>query len=153
MELFILRHGQAEAYNANDASRQLVERGRNQVAQIVQLSLNDLQFLNQIWVSPYVRAQQTAQIAAGYLNAVQQYSQDLLLPETDPQLLIRQLQASESKSLLLVSHQPLVSRLVDILCGAAPGYHSMGTAALACIDLEVPGAGLGHLRWLRHPSA
>lgn len=151
MEVFVLRHGKAEPYNSQDASRELVERGRREVEQIIQASLNDLQHIEEIWVSPYIRAQQTAQIAAHHLRLPLR-SQKLLLPETDPRLVISLIQEVQYASLLLVSHQPLVSRLVDTLCGSAAGFHSMETAALACIDMEIAGVGLGSLRWLRHPS-
>lgn len=151
MELYVLRHGKAEPYNSRDASRELVEHGRREVEQIIQASLNDLQHVEEIWVSPYIRAQQTAQIAADYLRLPLR-SQKLLLPETDPGLVISLVQKTGCASLLVVSHQPLVSRLADTFCGSAPGVHSMDTAALACIDMEIPGAGRGSLRWLRHPS-
>lgn len=149
MEVFVLRHGKAEPYNSQDASRELVERGRREVEQIIQASLIDLQHIEEIWVSPYIRAQQTAQIAARRFSLPLR-SQKLLLPESDPAAVISVIQEAKCASLLLVSHQPLVSRLVDTLCGSAMGF--METAALACIDLEVAGAGLGSLRWLRHPS-
>lgn len=152
MELFILRHGRAEAYCANDAGRQMVASGRADVAQVIQTSLPELLGIKQIWVSPYVRAQQTAKIAADLLNH-ECITCDFLTPEADPEYLLDQLTTLSCESLLIVSHQPLVSRLVEMACGAAPGSYPMDTAALACIDFDIPGKSLGYLRWLRHPEA
>jgi phosphohistidine phosphatase len=153
MELFVLRHGQAEPYCADDASRELVARGRADVAQVVQDSLADLPGVNQLWVSPFIRAQQTAQIAAQILGNPPFLSTSLLIPEADPACVIEALQAADVQSLLVVSHQPFVSRFIEILCAAPPGAYGMDTSSLACIDLRYPAAGLGSLRWLRHRSA
>lgn len=162
MELFILRHGRAEAYCANDAGRQLVASGRVDVARVIQRSLPELSGVKQIWASPYVRAQQTAEIAAAALGQVsldqaslgEVFSTcDFLTPDADPRYVLDQLTTLPCESLLIVSHQPLVSSLAELACGAAVGRYPMDTAALACIDFDIPGKGLGYLRWLRHPEA
>jgi phosphohistidine phosphatase len=150
MKVFVLRHGQAEPYTQNDAGRQLVERGRKEVLQVVQSSLADLQYLAQIWASPYVRAQQTAQLAAGLLGDITIQTQPFLTPDVSPEVLIELLVAVDASSVLLVSHQPLVSRLLERLCDAAPGTYPMDTAALACVNFDTA-TGLGELVWLRHP--
>jgi phosphohistidine phosphatase len=157
MELFILRHGRAEAYCANDAGRQLVASGRVDVARVIQRSLPELSGVKQIWASPYVRAQQTAEIAAAALGQAS-FNEigrtcDFLTPDADPRYVLDQLTTLPCESLLIVSHQPLVSSLAELACGAAVGRYPMDTAALACIDFDIPGKGLGYLRWLRHPEA
>lgn len=152
MELFVLRHGKAEPYCPDDAGRQLVEHGRAEVADVVARCLQDLQGVSQLWVSPLIRAQQTAAIAADLLSNPTLITTQFLTPETRPERILDALQATDVQRLLLVSHQPLVSRLVEILCAAAPGAYAMDTGSLACVDLTFPAAGLGKLRWLRHPS-
>lgn len=153
MELFILRHGQAESQATSDDVRQLTGKGRTDVARVVSTSLADLGDITHLWVSPLVRAQQTAEIAGELIGNIQPYTTELLVPEADPQVLFQQLQLSECLSLFLVSHQPLVSRVLDILCGTDDGYHEMGTSSLACVDIDVVAAGMGKLRWLRHSSS
>jgi phosphohistidine phosphatase len=151
MELFIMRHGQAEPFTANDASRQLVEKGRLDVAKIIQNSSLDLHKVKQIWVSPFIRAQQTARIAAEILGSTQLITQHFLTPDNDPLDVVRQLQLIDCDSLMLVSHQPLVSRLIGFCCGTPADHYAMDTASLACIDFDVPGMNSGYMRWQRHP--
>lgn len=151
MEIFILRHGRAEPYTASDHSRQLVESGRHDVSRVLQSSVEDLLAVQQVWASPLIRAQQTAEIALQFVDVKLFQTTDFLAPDIDPQAVIHQLQLCGLSSLLLVSHQPLVSRLMEWMCGAEPRTHPMDTAALACIDTDLVGAGAGYLRWLRHP--
>lgn len=152
MELFILRHGEAEPRVTTDEVRQLTDKGRAAVARMIKSSLEDLGKLTHIWVSPLVRAQQTADIAASLIGDMEPYTTELLSPEADPQLLFNQLQLSECEGLLLVSHQPLVSKILDTLCGTERGYHDMATSSLACVDIDIMAADMGKLRWLRHSS-
>lgn len=152
MEIFILRHGQAEPQITTDDARQLTERGRADVARMINTSLPDMAELTHLWVSPLIRAQQTAEIAGALIGNFQPYTTELLVPEAQPELLFQQLQASECPSLLLVSHQPLVSKILDELCGTDNGYHSMNTSSLACVDIDIIAKNMGKLRWLRHLS-
>lgn len=152
MELFILRHGDAETRVTTDEARQLTDKGRADVTRMIKSSLEDLGELTHLWVSPLVRAQQTAAIAGGLIGNVEPYTTELLTPDADPRLLFTQLQISECQKLLLVSHQPLVSKILDILCGTDNGYHGMATSSLACVDIDIVAADMGKLRWLRHSS-
>ena len=152
MELFILRHGQAAFQAARDQDRQLTPRGQEEVHLSVSAALAELRGVQKILVSPYVRAQQTAALAAEYLPDISRETEVLLTPEAKLAQLCQMLHKRKESSLLLVSHQPLVGQLVNWLCGLAPGRYSMGTAALACIDTELLEAQLGDLRWLRHPG-
>lgn len=153
MRLFILRHGRAEAYAADDASRQLVAAGRAEVSAVVQQCRVELAAVEQLWVSPLVRAQQTAQLVLEVTGPRPLHTSHLLIPEADPRSLFEALQAQETKNLLLVSHLPLVGRLLDIALGTAPGFNVMGTGELACIDFSFPAAGLGELVWRRRASS
>ena len=154
MQIFILRHGQAEIQQTTDEARQLTAKGRSDVALTIAHSIKDLKGIKQLWASPLVRAQQTAVIARGLLAEADVnlsiHTTDLLAPEANCNALFVALQHAEANSILLASHMPLVGNLLDILCGARSGYHSMNTSSLACVDCEVAAAGLGTLRWLRH---
>lgn len=152
MRLFVLRHGQAEAYCADDAGRQLVEAGRAEVSAVVRQSMADLMAVQEVWVSPLVRAQQTAGLAIDVIGPRPLRTTDLLIPEADPRLLLDNFQLPNLNTLLLVSHQPLVGRLLDLACGAAPGLSAMSTGELACIDFSFPAAGLGQLVWRRRAN-
>jgi len=154
MQLFILRHGQAEPQSTTDEARNLTAQGRADVAAITGSSLIDLHLINEIWASPLVRAQQTAQIVQEVLHAQGQYvaikTTPLIIPDGDVVGLFEALQSSSAQSILLASHQPFVGDLLDRLCGQASGFHPMNTSSLACVDVSVAADGLGILRWLRH---
>lgn len=156
MQLFILRHGQAEAQKTTDEARNLTAVGRRDVAAMAVRSLAELKSVQQVWVSSLVRAQQTAQIVCDELKkegvGFTLATTDLLVPEANPLLLLDAIQSTQADSLLLVSHQPLVGQLIDIFCGSYPSFHDMATSSMACIDYEVAGANLGTLRWLRHAN-
>lgn len=153
MEIFVLRHGQAEPQRTTDEARNLTTLGRDQVAENMRRALPDLKNLQRIWASPLIRAQQTATVAKEILHAagfsLDIETTDLIIPEANISALFDALQASQTRSLLLVSHQPFVGNFIDRFCGSAAGFHPMDTGALACIDCDFPSAGLGELRWLR----
>ena len=154
MQLFILRHGQAEIQQTTDEARHLTFAGRRDVTSAVDASLNDLKILQQVWISPLIRAQETAAIVCDELkkNRIDftTNTTDLLVPEANPLVLFEALEKVECDSILLVSHQPLVGYFIDLFCGSQQGFHAMNTSSLACIDYEVAAPGLGTLRWLRH---
>lgn len=156
MELFVLRHGQAEPQQTTDEVRNLTTKGRADVAFSFRHSLADLKGIKEIWASPLVRAQQTAAIVRDLLAAEGVYinilTSPLIIPEADTQQVFDALQATSSTSILLASHLPFVGEFIDQFCGSAPGFHSMNTSSLACIDYDLAAAGMGQLRWLRHAN-
>lgn len=153
MKLYVLRHGQAEAHAKSDFERRLTDKGRSDLVSMAIRFKADLQTLSGIWVSPLVRAQQSARVLMAELSMSPAFvTTEALVPEADLNRLYRDLNRSEAASLLLVSHQPLVGDLVNDLCGAEPGFHSLGTASMACIETEIFGTSLGELHWLSHPS-
>lgn len=152
MHLFILRHGQAEPQQTTDEARELTDKGRTDTAHIVSGRMVDLQAITQIWASPLIRAQQTAEIAIKYLPALRVQISELIIPEASPVSAIEWLQSinQPALSMLLVSHQPFVGELVNKLCGKPAGFYSMGTSSLASINLPVVAVGMGELVWLDH---
>ncbi|MFA0812728.1 phosphohistidine phosphatase SixA [Microbulbifer epialgicus] len=148
MQLFILRHGKAEPMPGNDAARALTERGRKQVAQVCKKRSQELSAVRAIWASPLVRTQQTADIVSAHLG-LPIVTEPLLIGDRDPQQLLDLLQQQENFPILLVSHQPLVGRLLNGLCGTGD-QHSMGTSSLACVSSEVWADGCADLDWLQH---
>lgn len=152
MTLFILRHGQAEPQITTDEVRELTDKGREDTARVVRGRLTDLQAITQIQASPLVRAQQTAQVAAGYFPALTIQTSGLIIPEASLTAAMDWLQSinQQNLSILLVSHQPFVGELINKLCGKPSGYYAMGTSSLAAIHTPVIAAGMGELLWLDH---
>lgn len=153
MQIFVLRHGQAEPQKTSDEARNLTEKGRADVAASTHFSLADLKAVQEIWASPLVRAQQTAQIVQAILLqqgiSVAIKTTDLITPESYPLDLFDALQNANVNSILLASHMPFVGSFIDVFCGTASGYHSMNTSSLALVECNIPAAACGELRWLR----
>ncbi|KUJ84221.1 phosphohistidine phosphatase SixA [Microbulbifer flavimaris] len=148
MKLMILRHGQAEPHRGDDASRELTERGREQVAAVCRARATELSEVRAIWASPFVRTQQTAEIASKQLGLPVR-TESILVGDTPPGEVLDALASADDFPILLVSHQPLVGSLVNGLCGSG-NQHPMGTSSLACLSAEVWADNCAELEWLQH---
>lgn len=152
MKIWILRHGHAEAMAASDELRALTDEGRKDVLRVAtQLAAEPLQA---ILASPYRRAQQTADVVQQQLQTLRGVSTAAwLTPDDDPRQVLSFLTERAESTLLLVSHQPLVSKLISLLVeGNTSGHYPMPPAGLACVELDLPAAGLGQLRLLTSPA-
>ncbi|MGU3345603.1 phosphohistidine phosphatase SixA [Pseudomonas monsensis] len=150
MKLWVLRHGEAEPYGSRpDSERELTEHGRQEALKSAARLIG--QPLTAIYASPYLRAQQTAQIvreALGFEPEIR--TVEWLTPESDPEKVAEQLVSVSN--VLLVSHNPLVGHLLSYLQHGA-GYppEKVSTAGLA--ELESPELLIGSmtLNSLKHP--
>nr|WP_276583602.1 phosphohistidine phosphatase SixA [Pseudomonas sp. RIT-PI-S] len=145
-----MRHGEAANTAPTDASRALTQAGREQVLRsAVHLMSEPLELM---LVSPYVRAQQTAQLVYTALGQrVEMRTAAWLTPDSDPDQVLAELDRASVSNLLLVSHQPLVGMLLGLLDrGDRSSPYSMGTASLAQLEGAAPLPGLMTLRSLRH---
>jgi phosphohistidine phosphatase len=132
MKLFFLRHGEAGAA-VNDDIRELTARGRADVERIAVSNASALKGIEQVLVSPIVRAQQTADIFCASAGlGVQRLSVDWLIHETPVSIALAEL-AKINKPTLLVGHQPLAGSLVNKLTG---DNVSIGTADLVVMEGE-----------------
>ena len=150
MKLWVLRHGEAVPYGScPDSERALTEHGRKEALSSAAQLIG--QPLTAIYASPYLRAQQTAQIvreALGFEPEIRTVG--WLTPESDPDKVADQLVSVSD--VLLVSHNPLVGNLLSYLQHGA-GYppEKVSTAGLA--ELESPELLIGSmtLNSLKHP--
>jgi phosphohistidine phosphatase len=118
MEIYILRHGIAVERGTpgykRDADRPLTREGEEKMQQIAEAMLAmDLKF-DLILSSPYVRAQQTAQIVAEELDEVVTFT-DFLVPDGNTVELLREINDHKPQRVLLVGHEPGLSRLISFL--------------------------------------
>lgn len=149
-----MRHGDAALDAASDSVRPLTHCGCDENRQMATWLHGQSVQIERVLVSPYLRARQT-------LNTVRE---DLTLPGSeevlpeltpggDPALVASYLQvlASEGvKSVLVISHLPLVGYLVAELCPqeAPPMF---ATSAIACVEFDAASAA-GTLEWQVSPS-
>ncbi|UUD64475.1 phosphohistidine phosphatase SixA [Pseudomonas seleniipraecipitans] len=152
MKVWLLRHGQAHAEARSDQVRELTDYGRNEVRQ----SLEHLRGapLEAIFVSPYVRAQQTAALVRDALGLPGELrTVSWLTPESDPRESLAELQRLSGDEILLVSHQPFIGALGGLLVhGNRQQPLPMHTASLALLEGEELLAGLMSLQMLAHPD-
>ncbi|MDX1694649.1 MAG: phosphohistidine phosphatase SixA [Ketobacteraceae bacterium] len=148
--LYVMRHGHAVNKASSDAERPLSANGEIEVRKAAH-KLEGLQ-PDLFIASPYLRAQQTARIlkeAAAIPTDIT--TEEGITPDDHPQGVVRMLADLEAVgSILMVSHNPLVSALVSLLVdGDLQGGYAMGTASVACIEFdEILGVGQGRLQWL-----
>jgi len=125
MILYVLRHAIAkdrENWNKRDSDRPLTKEGQRKMRKAAK-GLKQLK-LNPDWIltSPYRRARHTAEIVADELNLGKKLKTlEELKSEANPQQLVHKL-AREHKSkdsVLIVGHEPYLSRLISVLIGAS----------------------------------
>jgi phosphohistidine phosphatase len=151
-QIWLLRHAAAEPHGTRqDAQRKLTARGEKQARVAGQAMARMALSFEAILVSPKVRAQQTAELACLQLGAEQRE-----LMETHPPLAsgfdgAQALEAlaglSGGERLLLVGHEPDMSRVLGDLTGARVDVKKGG---LAMVRLE--GRTRGELILLLRPN-
>ncbi len=145
-----MRHGEAEPYGSRpDSERELTAHGRKEVLSSAARLMG--QPLTAIYASPYLRAQQTAQLvreALGFEPEIR--TVEWLTPEVDPDRVAEQLVSVSN--VLLVSHNPLVGNLLSYLQHGA-GYppEKVSTAGLAELEHSELLIGSMTLNSLKHP--
>ena len=150
MELYLLRHGDAiEGFP--DRSRLLSAFGREQVSDVALAHRLACEGIEKVVSSPYTRAAQTAEIfvrGAGLTKTIDWLND--LTPQGDLRAIEEFLQNTEVESVLLVSHLPLVSLLIDYLTGESGIY--MGTGSLASLSMPFAGREIAQLNWIQHAA-
>jgi phosphohistidine phosphatase len=148
MQILIMRHGEAQNFveqgNRDDSQRLLTQQGK-QEAQVMANWLNKKSIKpNQVFVSPYNRAQQTCNIVTSLLQTTTT-TLDFITPSGDAKQVHdfidgwccekKTESSDQNQCLLIVSHMPLVSYLVAELTQSenAPIF---ATAGIAQIDYD-----------------
>ena len=144
MKLFFLRHGEAGTASHDDL-RELTERGRHEVTQVVLAQQMALAAVKQVLVSPIVRAQQTAQLACVQASlSLPCHTVAWLIHETPLSVALAELRQLD-KPTLLVGHQPLAGAVVASLTGERV---PIGTGHL--VEMEGDAFTPGFVKLIRH---
>jgi len=139
MNLYIIRH--AIAVNEGtaefeDSQRPLTDKGRKKMRQIAKgLRTLGVEF-DLILSSPYLRAQETAEILADVLKMKKKIVfSESIIPESEPEKVIADINESYSvDSLAIVGHEPHLSALIGLLTANNPN-----------IDIKLKKGGVCHL--------
>ncbi|MBI5684398.1 MAG: phosphohistidine phosphatase SixA [Verrucomicrobia bacterium] len=126
MDIYILRHAEAEDIGPDcmtDAGRQLTAKGERQSSDAA-AALRDMDVsFDLILVSPLVRARQTAGIIAKAMKLAKRIEiTDDLAPDGEPTALVAAVnkRAAKLSSVLLVGHEPWLSRFISQLVAGCP---------------------------------
>lgn len=140
MELYLLRHGIADepGLGMRDADRELTAEGRKKLRQIFKVALDAEARPTLIVSSPYVRARQTAMLAAKQLE----YSNEILysnalVPHASAHEVWEEIRVYKSEArLLLASHEPLMSSTAALLLNSPGLAIDFKKGAMMRIDLD-----------------
>ena len=143
-----MRHGEAESLRVDDKSRQLTAAGRRQATQSAKWLVNSYcpeAAVDLALVSPYRRARQTFDMVNLDIAAGKTMICDDVVPEGNPQiahdyidtlLSAAQTKSKPIKSVLLVSHMPFVSYLLDEICTVKTNS-LFATASMAIVEYRL----------------
>ena len=154
MNLFLLRHGEAESSATSNDGRQLTEAGYKEISSVAkQFATLNLK-IDRCFVSPSLRAQQTAKTFLSLIfDAPEALTLDLLSPNQRAAQTIEFLGNSANENILLVSHNPLLSELLALVTkGNVDDLLILETGNLACIALDIAGLGMGTCPFILTPD-
>ena len=144
MKLILFRHGIAIDRDhpdcPDDPDRFLTEAGIEKTRLAAAGLATLVERVDAVITSPYVRARQTAEIAAKALRHVSPIEfDDALMWMMPPKKIVKRLVVRSEKTILLAGHAPHLDELVAYLCGAKSAFTSMKKAAaveIGCLELE-----------------
>ena len=157
MEIYILRHGIAvdrgTAGFKKDSDRPLTKEGEEKMHQIADTMLGMGLKFDLILSSPYTRAEQTAQIVADTLDHEVTFTKSLA-PDANALELIAEINDEKPHSVLLVGHEPDLSRLISVLvCGTSDSSFELKKGGLCKLTAETITFGrCATLNWLITPK-
>lgn len=145
MKLLVMRHGEAQVNARSDAARNLTAAGQEDVRR-KSGSIRD-NYPDVMISSPLVRACQSAEIIMNEIS----YPNELFIWEelkssAKVERLVEKLQGLEHGTVLLTSHQPLVSLLVSYLCDETVNF---SPAQICCMQGDILEKHSCRLEWVR----
>ena len=161
MRVVLFRHGiaqdRADPRCPPDPDRALTDEGEKKTKK----AARGLSFLGcrptRVLTSPYLRAQQTAALAADALDVspAQIITTDVLLPDAPPYALFQALHAfSEDDEVLCAGHAPNLDRVLALaLTGDRVPVTAMKKSGAALLELADLPRTHGELVWLLPPKA
>ena len=155
MELYLLRHGDAEDKKAGerDEDRALTESGREQIRKAAELLKKGKVEAGLILTSPLLRARQTAEIVSKILNYDDEVKElNALIVGSSPEKLLGELSKySKVENVVVVGHQPHLAHCIAYLTGEDEGKLTIEKGACCLVSLPSIGKAKGELRWIKRP--
>ena len=150
MLLHLLRHAEAEPYQADDFSRVLTEKGSKQARRVGCFMKEQCFRPDVILISPVLRARQTGEIVAKLLGKADITEVPWAACGMRPDVALNELSGfAKLDSVLLVGHEPDFSNLIASLIGLARSESiQIAKASLIGVNLQRLQAGSGMLQYL-----
>ena len=132
----LVRHGDAEFIGpeGTDESRRLTKRGAKALAKAYPTTFEPLKDIDDvtIWVSPAVRAIQTAEVAADALGIdPDEFDVHVSLYEQDDDEFLAELEAEGDGTVVVVGHVPFMHRMLWTLTGEDVPFSKGSVASVA----------------------
>lgn len=132
MNIILVRHGRAKRRerNSEDSKRPLTKTGKDQIHNVIHSIKNlipDTEIA--IWSSPVLRASETAQIISNLLKVKEIEYLEFLAGAPHSVFLENLKNIDQSKTLIIVGHEPYLSEWSFILCGTKLQFKK-GTAGV-----------------------
>jgi phosphohistidine phosphatase len=156
MDLYLLRHGKAEAAGTGgDDTRALTPEGRKEIRQVAAwIASRGIPFAL-VATSPLLRARETADLVQGALEPRPDLEvwDDLIPGRSLEDLVIRIAGCDPAAALLLVGHEPLLSTLASrIIVGDERARMTLTKGGLAKIrEVRFVNGITGEIHWLLTP--
>ena len=150
MEIYVLRHGEAEERETGlaDRDRKLTARGKQDLKAVLKVARKAEVAPDLILTSPLRRAQETAAIAAEVLGSKRVIETRNLLPGASPELIWKEIGDHKVEKILLAGHQPHLGSLIGLLL-EAPLMVDLKKGSLVRITTQARlGPPRGVLKWM-----
>ncbi len=152
MVVYLVRHGIADRRASSDPERELTPEGIAQSRSVVKKFFLQSPQLDKGFVSPYERAIQTASEFRLAFPGIEFEQTDLITPESDPYDVLNLLEEHQEQNVILVSHNPLLSRLVSLLVdGTLESNRQVDTSKVLCVMMDIVAPGCGELKYVLEP--
>lgn len=154
MELYILRHGEAEPRESGtaDGDRALIKKGKSEVRDVAKAARRAKVDPQLILTSPLKRARETAEIAASVFKGCAIKETDALLPDASPDAAWKAACSNAKNSrVILVGHEPHLSHVLSFLL---EGEIAVDLKKGALVRIDTPkrtGNPNGVLKWMITP--
>lgn len=147
MNLYLLRHGEAEPRHYDDAQRALTSHGKQEVIHVARQFAKQKIRLASCFHSPFTRTSQTCGLFLAESGAAVKAEPLLLLtPDHRALQVLAFLRSLQSEHVLLVMHNPLVSEVLAVLTDIdIDAMHIFSTGELAAVHCRTCTAGGGEL--------
>lgn len=157
MEIIFLRHapaGEREDWAKTgrpDSERPLTPEGRKRAREAAKGLARLIETADLVATSPWDRAKETAGLAAKALGAPLVES-NFLLPHRSPASLAGWLSGLEGERVVLVGHEPHLSRVISWLLGSARTVVALKKSQAVLLEAPKAAAGAAVLAWSLPPK-